>query len=308
MKQILKAVLLLVVLIQTSLYAQSDSIGVSAPESVTSLPPYATINPKELHVTYEKTTHLLFPSAIRYVDLGSSYLVAGKADDAENVLRVKAAVKDFPGETNLSVITSDGHFYNFDVLYSEYPRHLNINLMANESTVSSESYSQNSGPILLKELGGASASLTQLVMEQIFSENKRIIRHIGSKSFGIQVLLKGIYTENGKLYFHIQYQNSSNIPFTVDFMQFKIVDKKVAKRTVIQEKLVEPLRNYNSVSQIAGMATERNVYLLDQITIADDKILLIEIFEKNGGRHQSLKIENIDLVKARLVKNLHLKF
>ena len=48
------------------------------------IPPYA------LEVTFYKTVHIIFPSAIRYVDLGSSDLLAAKADGAENVLRVKA--------------------------------------------------------------------------------------------------------------------------------------------------------------------------------------------------------------------------
>ena len=66
------------------------------------------VEPYEMQVTYNKTSHLIFPSAIRYVDLGSEYLIAGKADDAENVLRIKASVKDFTDETNFSVITEDG--------------------------------------------------------------------------------------------------------------------------------------------------------------------------------------------------------
>ena len=35
---------------------------------------------------------------------------------------------------------------------------------------------------------------------------------------------------------------------------------------------------------------------------------LIEIFEKNGGRHQTLQVENSDLIKARLIDDMHLKF
>lgn len=52
------------------------------------IPPYA------LEVTFSKTVHVIFPSAIRYVDLGSSDLLAAKADGTENVLRVKAALRD----------------------------------------------------------------------------------------------------------------------------------------------------------------------------------------------------------------------
>src|SRR5690606_36845874 len=75
------------------------------------------IGPYEMQVTYSKTSQLIFPSAIRYVDLGSEYLIAGKAEDAESVLRIKASVRDFDEETNFSVITYDGRFYHFNVFY-----------------------------------------------------------------------------------------------------------------------------------------------------------------------------------------------
>ena len=58
------------------------------------------VPPHGLEVTYDKTVHVIFPSEVRYVDLGSPDLIAGKADGAENVIRVKATVRDFPNETN----------------------------------------------------------------------------------------------------------------------------------------------------------------------------------------------------------------
>lgn len=71
------------------------------------IPPYA------LEVTFNKTVHVIFPAPIRYVDLGSADLLAAKADGTENVLRVKAALRDFSRESNLSVITEDGNYYTF---------------------------------------------------------------------------------------------------------------------------------------------------------------------------------------------------
>ena len=77
------------------------------------IPTGRVVLPYGLDVTFDKTVHLIFPSAIRYVDLGSQNIIAGKAEDAENVLRVKASVKDFETETNMSVICEDGSFYAF---------------------------------------------------------------------------------------------------------------------------------------------------------------------------------------------------
>ena len=262
------------------------------------------IEPYQMEVTYDKTSHLIFPTGIRYVDLGSEYLIAGKAEDAENVLRVKASVRDFESETNFSVITNDGRFYSFNVYYSSYPEVLSYDLLSMQKAVDKT----NGNDVLFEELGNNSPSLAGLLLETIYKNDKRIVKHIGAKSFGIQFILKGIYIHNGKYYFHTELGNRTNVPFEIDFINFKIVDKKIAKRTVVQERPMIPLRTYKPLDDINGKSTEQNVFLLDQFTIADDKILLIEIFEKNGGRHQTLQVENSDLIKARLIDDMHLKF
>ena len=86
------------------------------------------VPPHGLEVTYDKTVHVIFPSEVRYVDLGSPDLIAGKADGAENVIRVKATVRNFPNETNMSVITEDGNFYTFNVKYASEPLLLNVEM------------------------------------------------------------------------------------------------------------------------------------------------------------------------------------
>tara|TARA_R110002033_G_scaffold45171_2_gene88415 strand:- start:577 stop:1470 length:894 start_codon:yes stop_codon:yes gene_type:complete len=262
------------------------------------------IEPYRMEVTYDKTSHLIFPTAIRYVDLGSEYLIAGKAEDAENVLRVKATVRDFEPETNFSVITNDGRFYSFNVYYSSYPEAMSYDLLTMQKAVDKA----NGNDVLFEELGNNSPSLAGLLLETIYKNDKRIVKHIGAKSFGIQFILKGIYIHNGKYYFHTELRNKTNVPFQIDFINFKVVDKKVAKRTVVQERPMIPLRTYKPLDEIGGKTTEQNVFLLEQFTIADDKVLLIEIFEKNGGRHQTLQVENSDLIKARLINDMHLKF
>ena len=262
------------------------------------------IEPYKMEVTYDKTSHLIFPTAIRYVDLGSEYLIAGKAEDAENVLRVKASVRDFEPETNFSVITNDGRFYSFNVYYSSYPEALSYDLLTMQKAVDKA----NGNDVLFEELGNNSPSLAGLLLETIYKNDKRIVKHIGAKSFGIQFMLKGIYIHNGKYYFHTELRNKTNVPFQIDFINFKVVDKKLAKRTVVQKRPMIPLRTYKPLDEIGGKLTEQNVFLLDQFTIADDKVLLIEIFEKNGGRHQTLQVENSDLIKARLIDDMHLKF
>ena len=265
------------------------------------VPPYG------LEVTYDKTTHIIFPSAVRYVDLGSPNLVAGKADGAKNVIRVKAVVKNFRDETNMSVITESGSFYTFNVKYADEPLLLNVEMKDFIHDGSKVNRPNNALDIYLEELGCESPKLVQLINKSIHKENRRHVKHIGCKAFGIQYLLRGIYTHNGLLYFHTQIKNSSNVPFEVDFVTYKLVDKKVMKRTAIQEQVIFPLRAYNYATVVAGNKEERTVFTLDKFTIPADKVLVVELNEKSGGRHQSFTVENEDIVRARVINELKVK-
>lgn len=265
------------------------------------------IPPHGLEITYDKTVHIIFPSAVRYVDLGSPNLIAGKADGAENVIRVKATVRDFHEETNMSVITENGAFYTFNVKYANEPLLLNVEMADFIHDGESVNRPNNAMEVYLKELGSESPMLVRLIMKSIHKENRRTVKHIGSKSFGIQYLLKGLYSHKGLLYFHTELRNKSNVPFDIDFITFKIVDKKVAKQTAMQEQVLLPLRAYNYITCVAGQKSERTVFTLQKFTIPDDKQLIVEMHEKNGGRHQSFVVENEDLVRAREINELKVK-
>ena len=85
------------------------------------------------------------------------------------------------------------------------------------------------------------------------------------------------------------------------------MDKKVAKRTAIQETGIDPVRSYNEILVIGSKSTVRTVYTVPQFTITEDKILEIELVEKNGGSHQTIQVENSDIVAAKVIKELKIK-
>lgn len=263
-----------------------------------------SIAPYEIEVAYDKTSHIIFPAGIRYVDLGSDIIVAGKAEDADNVLRVKASVQGFEQETNFSVITEDGRFYGFNVCYCDEPQVLSHNLVKGIR----QAERSKSGDIRFDELGSSPASLTGLVMEALYERDKKPLKHIRSEGYGIGFSLKGIYVHNGKYYFHIELENATNVPFSIDYIKFRIIDKKVAKRTVIQERTIDPLRTYRPLLPVQGNSGERNIFLLDVFTLTKGQALEIEVVERNGGRGQVLKVKNSDLVKAQPLDKLRIKF
>lgn len=68
-----------------------------------------------------------------------------------------------------------------------------------------------------------------------------------------------------------------------------------------------PVRAYIYVVRVAGKKTEQTVFCLPKFTIPDDKELVVEMNEKEGGRHQSFVVENSDLVRALTINELSVK-
>lgn len=279
-----------------TLFAQNDHTKV--------IPESNVISSYCLDVTYDKTVHLIFPSGIAYIDLGSPNIIAGKAEGAENVVRVKAAVKDFKEETNFSVITDEGSFYSFIVNYSDNPEKLNIEMNDFLHPEKLGNHPENSMEVNLSELGDESPKTVQMVMEKIYKTSRKKNKLTESNQFGVEFALRGIFCYNDLLFFHTEIKNTSDIPFDIDFLVFKIVDKKVVKRTAIQETIIEPVRAYNYVISVNGKESESTVFAFQKFTIPDKKQLVVELFEKNGGRHQRFIIKNGDLVKARPIWRL----
>jgi conjugative transposon TraN protein len=289
-------IFILLYLSTLSLYAQNDYTKVIPKNNV--IPSYS------LEVTYDKTVHLIFPSGISYIDLGSSNIIAGKAGGAENVVRVKAAVQDFTEETNFSVITDEGSFYSFIVNYSKEPKKLSIEMKDFLHNDKLTNRPENSMEVQLSDLGNESPQAVQMAMEKIYNANRKRVKHVKSKQFGIEFLLRGIFSYNGLLFLHTEIRNTSDIPFDIDFLVFKIVDKKVVKRMAIQETVIKPVRAYNYMTTVMGKEAESTVFAFQKFTIPDKKQLVVELFEKNGGRHQRFIIKNGDLVKAKPSRKL----
>lgn len=262
------------------------------------------LTPRTIEVGFTKTVHILFPAPVTYIDIGSMAIIAGKADGAENVVRVKAAVRDFAEETNLTVITEDGGFYTFDARYAENPATSTIEIAAAESPTAqpasaSEPARADEGRVLLREVGRERPATVKRVLSDIYRQNRVDVKGIHTRKYGVEVEVRGIYVHNDVIYLHVQIANNTNISFEVDYRRFVVADRKAAKRTAQQQRIIEPLRVCNDPSIVRGHQRQRIVFALPKLTLEEDKILLLEIAEKDGARHQYLEISSKELLAAK---------
>jgi len=243
------------------------------------------IEPYYLKVSLNKTSNLVFPYEIKSVDRGSGTILAQKAKGAENVLQVKAASVDFP-ETNLSVITADGRLYSFLLRYSEEPSVLNLRFyrMGDESR-----------NVLIKGTAHGK-EFYELSSSEVLDSRNFLRKRVAEQMVALS--LESIYMRENTMFFKLAIRNNSSINYTPDFIKFIVKDRKKAKKTAIQEKVLAPVYVTDQQS-IAGNSPGVIVLAFPSFTIPRNQELLVQMGEENGGRTLILKVRHRVLLKAR---------
>ena len=272
---------------------------------------YNVVKSYYTELPYNKTISIIFPSPIKSVDLGSRDIIADKANDVENVLKVKASKVGF-NETNFSVITTDGKFYSFVANYNEQPALLALNLSMNTmdsqgptrlggSREDSEEFinglNTKDGVI---QFSGIRASASEVVYncDQV-NHKRRTIRHLGITENLMEATIRGFYVKDNVMYVKLQLKNKSNINYDIDYMRFFIVDKAVAKRTTFQETEIVPFYVHNDgIREIPGHQKMEQVLAFQKFTIPDNKRILVQINEAGGGRALTFLMNNEDIMNS----------
>ncbi|RYC66695.1 conjugative transposon protein TraN [Spirosoma sordidisoli] len=259
-----------------------------------------------LGISDRKTTHIIFPARIQEFDAGTDYVLAQIPETVRNVLRIKANPKatafcraDSGRETNMTVMTEDGGFYSFLVRYQDEPEVLNINMANNLSAdeYTSRTLGINRATTITLTASATATNGTPPVSDLLYqcqriADRKAFIRNIGASTMRISNLLTGIYVADKVMYMQFTIRNDSQIDYEVDFVKFYVRDKDVLKRMAAQEVELKPHAHYpESFTLLRAKAERTVVYALPVTTITEDKIIDVELYEKNGGRHLRYQIE-----------------
>lgn len=243
----------------------------------------SVIDPFPLEVTTTKTTHLIFPFGIKTVDRGSRDILAQKATGVENILQVKAAKVDFD-TTNLTVITTDGKLFSFLVGYADQPLSLNIRI---------------NNAVEVASFGDGNLNNAKVAQSAFLAQNNQARNvSIKDKSSKSEFLLSSIFVDDDLLLYKIELSNNSALKYEIENLRFFVRDKKNPKRTAIQETEIKPLHILGDTNAVAPQSSHTFVFALPKMTIPDKKYLAVQVQEKNGGRHMTLKVRNRHLLKA----------
>ncbi len=236
------------------------------------------IKPRNLQVTGNKTTNIIFPAQINSIDRGSERIVVQKSTG--NILRVKADTV-FADTTNLTVITSDGKLYSFLVSYTASPVFLNIDLGVNESAVRDTALFALCEKILKapNSLGG--------------------IRYSSGK---VKLSLTGIYSTGEIIGCKLRIENTSSLSFETGRLRCYVIGSRSSKRRPSQQPEIMPLL----VIPVSAIAKEKQAIVmtlfLPKAALRTGQALQIDLFEKNGERQLSLHINNRFILRSTLIQ------
>lgn len=131
---------------------------------------------------------------------------------------------------------------------------------------------------------------------QIWSSPAKF-RNASTKMHRMVMRLNNIYAIGEYFFIDFSIDNRTNIQFDIDQLRVKLSDKKTSKATVVQtielkpELVLEPTQSFKY--------GYRNVIVLKKMTFPNDKILTIELTEKQiSGRTIFLAVEYEDVLSA----------
>ncbi|MES2373472.1 MAG: conjugative transposon protein TraN [Bacteroidota bacterium] len=231
--------------------------------------------PLPLQVATGKTVNLIFSSTVVAVDRGAEQVIVQKSP--ENILRVKA-VRVFDSATSLSVVTSDGKVYSFLVSYCDTPAHLDLFF---GNTVSAKVENK------LMRLCDSIASMKGNVIGLRYASGK------------VSLQLLGWFVKGQQLFCKLKLDNRSQIGYDIEQVHYYLRDNHAAKRTAYQESIIQPLCVTGDSGTIKAHSSRVWIVAMSKFTIPDEKHFAVEILERNGGRHVSIKSYNRQVLIAK---------
>ena len=122
-------------------------------------------------------------------------------------------------------------------------------------------------------------------------------RNVKTKMHRMTMRLNNIYSQGDYFFIDFSVLNRTNLKFDIDELRFKLSDKKQQKATNHQVVNLEPVLLLDkSTSFRRGY---RNVVVLKKMTFPNDKVLTIELSERQiSGRNIQMTIDYEDVLAA----------
>lgn len=241
---------------------------------------------EQLTVNEQVTTVITASEPIRFVDI-STEKVAGD-QPIDNIIRLKPKEGGHEDGEVLAIVTivTERYRTQYALLYTTRVR---------EAVTDKE--------IELRERDAYNNSAVSMSTAEMIRFARRIwnspakIRNVATKAHRMTMRLNNIYAVGDYFFIDFSVENRTNIRFDIDEIRVKLADKKLSKATNAQVIELTP----TLVLERGKVFRHgyRNVIVVKKMTFPNDKILTIEMTEKQiSGRNICLNIDYEDVLAA----------
>lgn len=241
---------------------------------------------EQLTVNEQVTTVITASEPIRFVDI-STEKVAGD-QPMDNIIRLKPKEGGHEDGEVLAIVTivTERYRTQYALLYTTRVR---------EAVTDKE--------IELRERDAYNNPAVSMSTAEMIRFARRIwnspakIRNVATKAHRMTMRLNNIYAVGDYFFIDFSVENRTNIRFDIDEIRVKLVDKKLSKATNAQ--VVELTPTLVLEGSKVFRHGYRNVIVVKKMTFPNDKILTIEMTEKQiSGRNICLNIDYEDVLAA----------
>jgi hypothetical protein len=255
-----------------------------------------------IYANDHKNVALFFPEPIRQGITGSEDFVFTYNREKYQHLGLLQAN---PGkESNLLIISTNGSIFSYILKYSERLDKLNY-------FISDSGKIGNENPEFKEEHEEDVALISATKAEEVLADKepyyqnfssyilkrKRNIGKILARKENVLLIVENIVFHNGELYFVIKIDNRTSIDYDLSLLDISVETRKKGKKKSMQKLVKKPVYKFRVPEKVAKGEISRFVYVLPKFSIAEEKVVVIDLKEQNGER--DIKLE----VKKKFINN-----
>ena len=231
------------------------------------------------------SVQFISPEPIQYVDISAKSVIGDLP--LKNVLRIR--LKDSAKRAD-AVLTIAGEKFiaQYHVIRAD-------SITARDSRTEIAVDPADTRPLDISGIGFSQNQLRQIALNLFCKRPGKPIEK--TKAFDLKAELYHIYTAGDYIFIDLGYRNKTNLTYNIEDFRFHIDDKKITKATNVQSVELHP--EFVLFNNPLFQKTYRNIIVLRKLTFPGNKILHIELSEKQfSGRIITLSITYQDVLDA----------
>lgn len=256
-------------------------------------------NINNFKIPYRKTTHIVSPDPILYVDI-SSPDVEGDLPE-KNIFRLK------PNTAAVESGHTIGIDENFTVTIVTQTFITVYRLSFNREETKTDSIPSTAFILLIDPTKAIQLNDYRKVTNSDYDRlsiramsNKRKVFRVAAKQYGMELWLNNVYIIGDLMLFDLGAWNRTKLPYDLNGLDFKLADRYNVNATVSQEIEIKPLYSFTDDAGTVIDGKWRNFYILKKFTFPSQKVLKVQMTENQiSGRPVMLSIDYDQILNSK---------